>query len=90
MKRRPFSGEQNMAHFPGLPRGLVAVLLYYDGRTSLVNALRSLLLARDGVTWTAGVNEELALIITKFTDQLIDEGLVRKIIGASFLGSSGH
>ena len=40
--------------FPGLTRGLVAVLLYHDGRRSLVASLRSLIQAREGVAWTLG------------------------------------
>ncbi|RVE42068.1 hypothetical protein evm_013281 [Chilo suppressalis] len=34
---------------PGLPRGLIAVMLYYDGRRALVQALKELFMARDGV-----------------------------------------
>ena len=41
--------------FPGLTRGLVAVLLYHDGRRCLVSALRSLIQAREGVAWTLGI-----------------------------------
>ena len=33
--------------FPGLTRGLVAVLLYHDGRRSIVSSLRSLVQVRD-------------------------------------------
>lgn len=41
--------------FPGLTRGLVAVLLYHDGRRCLLASLRSLIQAREGVAWTLGL-----------------------------------
>ena len=44
----------HVSRFPGLTRGLVAVLLYHDGRRCLVSALRSLIQAREGVAWTLG------------------------------------
>ena len=45
------------SRFPGLTRGLVAVLLYHDGRRCLVSSLRSLVQAREGVAWTLGESE---------------------------------
>ena len=74
------SGENQQSYFPGLPRGLVAVLLYYDGRVSMVNSLRSLLQAREGRTWTLGLGDELVSIATRFTDQLLGENLVERIL----------
>ena len=73
-----------MAYFPGLTRGLVAVILYYDGRTSVVNSLRTLIQAREGRTYTLGLGEDLISTATKFTDQLMSEGLTTKILGNSF------
>ena len=69
------AGEQQQPNFPGLSRGLVAVLLYHDGRRSLLSALRTLIQSREGITWTLGLNEDLCNVITKFTDELREEGI---------------
>ncbi|GIY52226.1 nuclear pore complex protein Nup205 [Caerostris darwini] len=74
------AGQQQQPRFPGLTRGLVAMLLYYDGRRNLVNALQLLVQAREGRTWTLGVSAELSAIIMRFTNQLKDEGIVMKVI----------
>ncbi|XP_076311365.1 nuclear pore complex protein Nup205 isoform X1 [Tachypleus tridentatus] len=74
------AGQQQQPHFPSLTRGVVAVLLYYDGHRCLVNALRTLVQARKGKTWTLGLNNELVSIITKYTDQLKEEGLIMKVL----------
>lgn len=54
--------------------GLVAVLLYHDGRRCLLSALRTLLQSREGLTWTLELDEEISQIIMPFTKQMIDEG----------------
>lgn len=46
------SGEQQQPHFPGLTRGLVAVLLYWDGKLCVANSLRTLMQSRHGKTFT--------------------------------------
>ena len=75
------TGENQLPYFPGLTRGLVAVILYYDGRTSIVNSLRTLVQAREGRTFTLGLSEDLVSTATKFTDQLMAEGLTTKVLG---------
>lgn len=45
-------GEHQQPHFPGLTRGLVAVLLYWDGKLCVANALRTLVQSRHGKTFT--------------------------------------
>lgn len=45
-------GEHQQPHFPGLTRGLVAVLLYWDGKRCIANSLRALIQSRQGKTWT--------------------------------------
>ncbi|XP_078583598.1 nuclear pore complex protein Nup205-like isoform X1 [Branchiostoma floridae x Branchiostoma japonicum] len=74
------AAEQQQPQFPGLTRGLVAILLYYDGRRSLVNSLRTIIQSREGRTWTLGVNEETTSLVVKFTDQLMEEGLTNKVL----------
>ena len=70
------AGEQQQPNFPGLTRGLVAVLLYHDGRRCLVSALRTLIQSREGITWTLGLYEDLTQLVTKFTDELLEEGIL--------------
>ncbi|XP_071502201.1 nuclear pore complex protein Nup205-like [Diadema antillarum] len=74
------AGDQQQPHFPGLTRGRVAVVLYYDGRCSLINALQLLIQARQGRTWTFDLEAEVVTLATSFTNDLISEGLVRKVL----------
>ena len=70
------AGEQQQPNFPGLTRGLVAVLLYHDGRRCLASALRTLIQSREGLTWTLGLYEDLTQLVTKFTDELLKQGII--------------
>lgn len=74
------AGQNQQPNYPGLGRGLVAVLLYYDGQRALVNSLHVLLQARDGRMWTMDNSQEVTNLITGYTDQLIEDGLVGKIL----------
>lgn len=78
-------GETQQSYFPGLSRGLVAVILYYDGKASLVAALRMLIQARKGRTWALpGLGEDIVATATRFTDQIMNENLVSRILGNLF------
>ena len=82
-----------MCQHPGLTRGLVSVLLYYDARKSLVQSLRTLFQAREGPTWTLELAQDVAELVTNFTQQLVDEGIVGKILSecnAHFMCTSLH
>ena len=72
--------EEQLCQYPGLTRGLVAVLLYYDGRKALVHALRTLIQGRKGVSWTLGASDNISDLITKYTTCLLEDGLVDKIL----------
>ena len=61
-------------------KGLVAVLLYYDGRKAVVHALRTLIQGRSGVSWTLGASDNVTEYITKYTESLLEDGLVDKIL----------
>lgn len=74
------TAQQQMPQYPGLPRGLVAVLLYYDGRKALISALKDLMQARKGVSWCTDASNETTHLVTSFTDSLVAEGILRKII----------
>jgi nuclear pore complex protein Nup205 len=73
------TAQIQMSYYPGLPRGLVAILLYYDGRKSLVSSLRYLIQARTGVQWSLNLKPDVERFVTTYTDQLIDGGLFNRI-----------
>jgi nuclear pore complex protein Nup205 len=74
------TAQQKMPQYPGLPRGLVAVLLYYDGRKALLSALKDLMQARLGVSWCTDMSQDVTLLVTSYTDSLVAEGVLKKII----------
>ena len=55
--------------------------MYYDGRKSLVQILRTLVQGRTGVSWTLELDPEVEDLVDTFTDQLLEEGIVEKILG---------
>lgn len=57
------TGEHQQPHFPGLTRGLVAVLLYWDGKRCIANSLRALIQSRQGKTWTLELRSVLGLAV---------------------------
>ncbi|RMC03256.1 hypothetical protein DUI87_20450 [Hirundo rustica rustica] len=74
------AGEHQQPHFPGLTRGLVAVLLYWDGKRCIANSLRALIQSRRGKTWTLELSQELISMTTRFTNDLMEQGLTQKIL----------
>uniref|UniRef100_A0A673LRB1 Nuclear pore complex protein Nup205-like n=1 Tax=Sinocyclocheilus rhinocerous TaxID=307959 RepID=A0A673LRB1_9TELE len=74
------AGEHQQPHFPGLSRGLVAVLLYWDGKRCVANSLRSLIQSRHGKTFTLDLSPELVNLTTRFTDELMAQGLTKQIL----------
>lgn len=72
--------QQQISHHPGLPRGLVAILLYYDGRKTLVTTLEQLFQARHGISWCTEAPQYITTFITNYTDALVADGLLNKII----------
>lgn len=74
------TAQQQMPQYPGLPRGLVAILLYYDGRKALVSALKDLMQARLGVSWCTDASSDVTMIVTSYTDSLVNEGILRRIL----------
>nr|XP_020459940.1 nuclear pore complex protein Nup205-like [Monopterus albus] len=74
------SGEHQQPNFPGLTRGLVAVLLYWDGKLCVSNSLRTLIQSRHGKTFTLDLSGELVALTTRFTDELMSQGLTKRIL----------
>ena len=48
-----------------------------------VQALRTLIQGRHGITWTLGTSIEVTEFITSYTEDLLEQGLVDKIISES-------
>jgi len=53
------TAQRQQMHHPGLPRGLVAVLLYYDGRKAISCALRDMFQTVSGVSWSTELPREV-------------------------------
>ena len=73
-------GEEQLPQYPGLTRGLVAVILYYDGRKALVQALKILVSGRPGLSWSSEAPEEVTDLVTSHTDNLMAAGLTDTIL----------
>ena len=52
---------------------------YQLDRFSL-QSLRTLIQGRQGITWTLGTSIEVTELITMYTEDLLDQGLVDKVI----------
>lgn len=73
------TAQIQLSYYPGLPRGLVAVLLYYEAQKSLLASLRMLVQARTGVAWSIKISDKTERFITAYTDQLMENGLFARI-----------
>ena len=75
------AAEEERTIYPGIPRGLIAVLFYYDSRVRLANALKTLVQARQGISWVLlPDNEELALSITRYLEPILNISMVDRIL----------
>lgn len=68
------------ARYPGLSRGPIAVLLYYDSRKSLLNSIKLLVQAKNGRSWSTKLNREIQKLVDSFVDDLKQDGLVSRCI----------
>ncbi|XP_059051373.1 nuclear pore complex protein Nup205 [Achroia grisella] len=76
------TAQRQSPRHPGLPRGLVAILLLYDGRQALVQALKELVMARDGVCWSINAREEIVNYVSRYVEQLVGDGLEGSVLDA--------
>lgn len=74
------TAQQQVPHHPGLPRGLVAILLYYDGRKTLVATLKQLFQACQGHAWCCDAPFEVTNLVTEYCNSLVADGILLKII----------
>ncbi|XP_020811947.1 nuclear pore complex protein Nup205 [Drosophila serrata] len=68
-----YTAQRQQMHHPGLPRGLVAVLLYYDGRKAISCALRDMFQAVSGVSWSTELPREVTCLITNYAQNLVED-----------------
>lgn len=73
------AGEHHQPDFPSLSRGLVSVLLYYDGRRNVVISLRTLIQGCEGISWTLGLEQNVVSLVTGFVQELFQNDLSSKI-----------
>lgn len=75
------SAEEESTLYPGVPRGLIAILFYYDSRVNLAHALKTLVQARQGISWVLlPDNEELSQSITRYLEPILNISLVDRIL----------
>ncbi|KOC62474.1 Nuclear pore complex protein Nup205 [Habropoda laboriosa] len=74
------TAQLQMPHNPNLPRGLTAILLYYDGKKALTSTLRMLIQARMGHSWKIDAPIALLRHITEYTNKLQEDGLLDRIL----------
>lgn len=74
------TAQLQMPYYPGLTRGLTAILLYYDGRKALTSVLRTLVHTRNGHSWAVDVPMALTRYITEYTNKLQEDGLLNRIL----------
>ncbi|ALC49201.1 CG11943 [Drosophila busckii] len=75
------TAQRQQVHHPGLPRGLVAVLLYYDGRKAITCTLRDMLQTVSGVAWSTELPRELTSLINNYAQNLvIDSNVLGRLL----------
>lgn len=74
------TAHQQMPNHPGLNRGLVAVLLYYDGRKTLATTLKDLFQASEGVSWCVDAPHEVTKLVSNYTNSLVADGILLRIL----------
>lgn len=79
------TAQRQQIHHPGLPRGLVAILLYYDGRKAMACTLRDMFQAVSGVSWSTELPREITALINNYSQNLVEDsnilGRLLELIG---------
>ncbi|VDN08960.1 unnamed protein product [Dibothriocephalus latus] len=79
------SAEGQLPSYPNLTRGLVAIILYYDGQRAIAESLRTIFQSRNGRMWSVRLSKETATLVESFTNDLLASGLVSNILSKLFL-----
>ena len=65
-----FSAEKQLPRYPRYSKMQVAAVLYHEGRLSAMTALRSLIQAREGNTWSSTLNYQVNACTTNLLNIL--------------------
>ncbi|GBP17317.1 Nuclear pore complex protein Nup205 [Eumeta japonica] len=76
------TAQRQLPRHPGLSRGLLAVVLYYDGKRAIAQALKELVMACEGISWCINAREEVVAYVTRYIEQLITDGLLNNTLDA--------
>ncbi|KAL1463251.1 hypothetical protein WDU94_015018 [Cyamophila willieti] len=76
------TAQQKCADYPGIARGPVAILLYYDAHFALAATLKMLVQAHQGLRWESNCSAEVQKVVSKFVDELLTDGLFEAIFAA--------
>ena len=74
------TAEQQMHYYPDLTKGLISVILYYDAHHAIVNSLKILVQARKSFLWAVDTSEQVANLVTKYSNKLVGKGLSDEIL----------
>nr|ACI88735.1 RE24713p [Drosophila melanogaster] len=75
------TAQRQQKHHPGLSRGLVAVLLYYDGRKAISCTLRDMFQVVSGVSWNTELPKEITGLVTNYAESLVDgSGILGRLL----------
>ena len=75
-------GESQKPRYPLWSRGLIAVMLYFDAKFSVVHSLKLITKAVSGLTWSADVTDDVSAFLEGYITDLINENVVAKILQA--------
>ena len=62
------TAQSQTHYYPDLPRGLIAILLYYDGRKAVANSIRDLFQITSGVSWVSDLPKEVINYTKEFSN----------------------
>uniref|UniRef100_A0A8D8S5Z8 Nuclear pore complex protein Nup205 n=1 Tax=Cacopsylla melanoneura TaxID=428564 RepID=A0A8D8S5Z8_9HEMI len=74
--------QQKCADYPGIARGPVAILLYYDAHFALAATLKMLVQAHQGLRWESNCLADVQKVVSKFVNELVTDGLFEAIFAA--------
>ena len=74
------TAEQQMHYYPDLTKGLILVILYYDAHHAIINSLTIHVQARKSFLWAVDTSEQVANLVTKYSNKLVGKGLSDEIL----------
>ena len=78
------TGQDQVFRFPGMARGPVAVMLYYDAKRNFLQSLKTLLRSSTGRAWNPenqnDSNQDVFRVVSSFLTDLAKEGIVENAL----------